>query len=146
MIRPYFIEDKKALLHILELLTPQYFDVAEKADFIKYLKTEKEDYFVIELNNQVVGSGGVNYFHSEREARISWDLIHPDFQGKGLGKQLLAHRIYHIKNQNRFDKIIVRTSQMAFQFYLKMGFETITIEKDFWAQGFDLYFMELNIK
>ena len=39
-------------------------------------------------------------------------------------------------------RITVRTSQLAFGFYEKRGFELKGIEKDYWAEGFDLYRME----
>ena len=42
--------------------------------------------------------------------------------------------------------IIVRTSQLAYQFYGKVGFELEKVEKDFWAAGFDLYLMRLELE
>jgi ribosomal protein S18 acetylase RimI-like enzyme len=41
--------------------------------------------------------------------------------------------------------IIVRTSQLAYKFYQKVGFELEKTEKDFWAKGFDLYQMKMNL-
>ena len=34
------------------------------------------------------------------------------------------------------------TSQHAYQFYEKMGFELEKIEKEYWAKNFDLYIMQ----
>jgi hypothetical protein len=39
---------------------------------------------------------------------------------------------------------MVRTSQVAYQFYQKAGFDLEKIEKDFWAKGFDLYQMKFK--
>jgi ribosomal protein S18 acetylase RimI-like enzyme len=37
---------------------------------------------------------------------------------------------------------MVRTSQHAWRFFEKMGFELQKTEKNFWAPGFDLYQMK----
>jgi len=42
--------------------------------------------------------------------------------------------------------VMVRTTQLMYRFCQKSGFELIKTEKDFWAEGFDLYQMELKIK
>ncbi|MGB0523161.1 MAG: GNAT family N-acetyltransferase [Flammeovirgaceae bacterium] len=145
MIRPYIDTDKAALVTLLRLNIPKYFDPSEEADFIAYLDYEREDYFVIEEEHQILGSGGINYFVDERLARIAWDVIHPNAQGRGLGSQLLLHRIKHIQRNSGFEQIIVRTSQLAYPFYEKNGFTLVRVEKDFWAKGFDLYLMELKL-
>lgn len=146
MIRPYRKSDQPALLQVFRLNTPKYFAPAEEQDFIEYLEHLIEDYFVIEQSNAIIGGGGVNYFEEEKGARISWDFIHPDAHGKGLGRKLVQHRIDHIKNKPHIETITVRTSQLAYRFYQKFGFELVKTEKDFWAEGLDLYQMDLKLK
>lgn len=144
MIKPYQPTHQEAVLQLLRLNTPQFFDPSEEADFVHYLTHELEDYFVIEQDGQVVGCGGINYFLDDGVARISWDMLHPEAQGKGWGAKLVQHRIDHIKAQANIETIIVRTSQLAYQFYQKCGFTLQEIVKDYWAKGFDLYQMELG--
>ncbi len=145
MIRPYKTEDKSTLVHILRLNTPEYFDPSEEKDFIEYLNNHLESYFIVEEDNSIVGSGGINYFPEEETARISWDIIHPDYQGKGIGKALTLYRIEEIKRQPNIKQIIVRTTQLVYKFYGKMGFELEKTEKDFWAPGLDLYQMRMPL-
>ena len=145
MIRPYKIEDKTKLIALLKLNIPQYFDRSEERDFIDYLNKFADHYFVVEENGSIIGCGGINYFHEESIARISWDIIHPDFQGKGIGKKLTLHRINEIRNNSSVNLIVVRTSQLAFKFYEKLGFELEKTEKDFWVKGLDLYQMKMTI-
>jgi len=74
-------------------------------------------------------------------------MIHPDYQGHGIGRLLTEHRINHIKHNSKdIELIVVRTTQLVFKFYTKMGFALNKIEQDFWAKGFDLYQMELKLK
>ena len=143
MIRPYETSDQSQVVDLLKQNIPQYFDPSELDDFLVYLEKELEDYFVFEQDQQLVGAGGINYFSEEKLARISWDFIHADFQGKGIGSQLLQFRINHIRKQSNFEKIVVRTSQLVFPFYEKNGFTLEKVVKDFWAEGYDLYEMHL---
>lgn len=145
-IRTYNSSDKKAVLELLSSNSPKYFAVSEQKDFENYLENEIEDYFVVEENATIVASGGVNYFPKEKIARISWDIVALESHGKGIGKKLLQHRINLLKSNTDVESIVVRTSQHAYLFYQKMGFEVKEVEKNFWAQGFDLYLMQrLNI-
>lgn len=140
-IRPYTVSDKSAVMNLLRLNTPAFFAPVEEKDFEQYLENELEDYFVVVENENIVGSGGINYFFDQKTARISWDMVTPTFHGKGIGKQLVIHRLQLISENHSIKHVIVRTSQHTFQFYEKMGFEIQKIEKDFWAPGFDLYEM-----
>jgi N-acetylglutamate synthase-like GNAT family acetyltransferase len=144
MIRRYIPQDKESLMKLLSLHIPQYFAPSEAGDFEEYLENHLEDYFVLEEANQIVGAGGINYFLETKSARISWDLVHPDFQGKGLGKELTLYRINHLKQNKDIEEVIVRTSQLVYHFYEKCGFVLQKTEKDFWAEGFDLYQMKLE--
>ena len=75
--------------------------------------------------------------------KISWDIIHPDYQGKSLGRKLLMYRI-EVLSYSGIKKIIVRTSQLAYKFYEKQGFTLNEIKRNYWADGFDMYSMQYN--
>ena len=141
IIREYKSEDKESILHLLRLNTPKYFSPEEEKELVYYLDHQIEHYFVIELANQLVGCGGIN-FDDETTGVLSWDIIHPGFQGKSLGRSLGNFRIEKLLEFKDVKRIIVRTSQLTYQFYEKLGFEPIEIIEDYWAKGFDLYKME----
>ncbi len=144
-IRTYQPSDKSRLITLLRLNTPTYFHPSEEEDFVAYLEKELEEYFVLELEGEIVGCGGINYFPAENLARIAWDMVHPDVQGKRVGRALVQHRIQRIQEQPKLSQIVVRTSQLANQFYAKMGFELVEIVKDYWAEGLDLYYMQRSV-
>lgn len=141
-IRPYTSEDKEQLLSIIRTNTPTYFAPEEETDFADYLENEREDYFVVESEEQIVGCGGVNYSEDKSVGIISWGMIHPDFHGKKIGTALLQHRLDVLKNTPGVNRITVRTSQLTYPFYEKNGFQLIETKKDFWAPGLDMYYME----
>lgn len=141
-IRHYTPKDKLKVINLLQLNTPEFFDESEQKDLEHYLEHEVEDYFVIEDDNSIIGAGGINYFLKENKARIAWDFIHPEQQGKGIGRLLTTHRLNHLNSFTEVHTIIVRTSQHVYKFYEKLNFKIIDIKPDFWAPGFDLYEME----
>jgi N-acetylglutamate synthase-like GNAT family acetyltransferase len=143
-IRVYNSADYNSVLQLFRSNTPQFFDPSEENSLIDYLQNEIEDYFVVEVDDEVIGSGGINYFLENRTARISWDIVRSDQQGKGVGSKLMQYRIDRLYLNKQIENIVVRTSQVAVEFYQKMGFKLVRIEKDFWATGFDLYQMELK--
>ncbi|GAA5028362.1 hypothetical protein GCM10011506_14780 [Marivirga lumbricoides] len=145
-IRPYIPSDKAAVLHLFDLNTPQFFDETEKAGLFSYLENEVEDYFVVEEKDKLIGAGGINYELQAKTAVISWDIIAPTHHGEGIGRKLMKHRIEFIRKKADIDKIVVRTSQHTYLFYEKMGFKLLEVKKDYWAEGFDLYYMEQPTK
>lgn len=140
-IREYKESDKTALIALLRLNTPQYFSHEEEADFLSYLKSEIELYFVVEDEHSIVGCGGINFLANNTVGVLSWDILHPDHQRKGIGTLLAEHRIELLNSQKKVTTIRVRTSQMACEFYRKIGFDLLEVKKDYWSKGYDLYDM-----
>ncbi len=140
-IRPYQAADKPALQNILKMNTPTYFAESEWDDYNYYLDNEFEQYYVVEADGAVVGAGGINFEAEQTTAKISWDCVHPDYKGKGIGTALLRHRLDVLADMKQVREICVRTSQMAYRFYEKNGFELTKTVKDYWAEGFDMHKM-----
>ena len=129
-------------MELLRLNTPRYFAPEEAADLEAYLDHHIEWYFVIEKEGRIIGSGGVNFTEDGRTGKISWDLLHPHFHGKGYGRKLTEYRLRKLRALQNIQIISVRTSQHVFRFYEKMGFELKEVMEDYWAPGFDLYRMQ----
>lgn len=145
IIRAYVPSDKEHVLALLRLNIPQYFAPEEEKDLEHYLENEIEGYFVMELNGELTGCGGFNFSDDGTTGKISWDFFHPAQQGKGLGAQLLRFRIEKLKEYPAVKVISVRTSQLAYRFYQKQGFEICETVKDYWAKGFDMIRMEMPV-
>lgn len=139
--KPAFFEE---LLYLIDLNIPLYFAPEEKDDFRNYLENEVEDYYILLVDNKLVGCGGINY-DDKNTAVITWDMLHPEYQGQGFGTKLLLFKLDKIKEKTNIERVIVRTSQMAHTFYEKQGFKLLETKKDYWAPGFDLYWMEKKI-
>lgn len=143
MIRKYSNSDKSRIIELFQKNTPEYFDSSEEKDLEHYLDHEVEDYFVYELDSNIIGAGGINYFTEQKLALISWDMVDPNWHGNEIGKKLTQYRISHINENQDIDTIIVRTTQLVYKFYEKFGFKLRKVEKDYWAKNFDLYQMKM---
>ncbi|SFT34598.1 N-acetylglutamate synthase, GNAT family [Lishizhenia tianjinensis] len=143
MIREFHVKDTTPLLELFDANTPKYFHPEEKEDLKHYLENEVENYFVYTFENGLVAAGGINYKPEEHTAILSWDIVHPEFQGKGIGSELVKHRLHFIAQQRIYSRCIVRTSQLVYPFYLKHNFKLISKHPDFWAKGYDMYYMKL---
>jgi len=143
-IRDYTSNDKDAVIGLLRLNTPQYFAPEEEQDLLHYLDHEIERYFVLEMNGALAGCGGINFSEDRTHGKISWDILHPQYQGLGLGSRLVRHRLEHLKTYQGLQTITVRTSQLAYKFYEKQGFVLTQVIEDYWAKGFHLYDMALR--
>ena len=142
-IRPYEKSDKAYVINLFRLNTPNYFSSEEEDDLIYFLENEREQYYVVSINKEIVGCGGYNFSEDKSTGIICRDIVHPNFQGKSIGRNLLNYRITQIKKIKSIRKITVRTSQLVYEFYEKQGFTLVEIVQDYWSKGFHLYRMEL---
>lgn len=145
LLRKYLNTDKERLLEILKRNTPQYFSPNEEKDLIYYLNNHAHNHYVVELDKVILGCGGFNLSADGSTGILSWDIFHPDSQGKGFGTALTKFRIEKIKEIESVKIISVRTSQLVYKFYEKFGLEIKEIVKDYWDKGFDLYRMDSTI-
>jgi len=59
LIKEYKNSDKVEVVNLLKLNTPAYFSPEEKKGLIYYLDNEIEKYYVIEVDNRIIGCGGI---------------------------------------------------------------------------------------
>lgn len=144
-VRPYKATDSQQLVRLFELNTPAYFDPSERSEFEAFLETNPKHYFVVEEDGNILGCGGFDVLENGTKGRLVWDFLHPTAQGKGYGTQLINHCLEELMAIETIKTIDVRTSQFAYTFYARFGFELIEIEEDYWAKGFDLYYMKLVV-
>lgn len=145
MIKPYSSAHKKELIEIFKKNIPSYFALKELAYFEDYLERFSETYCTIFDGNNIAGGIGFQISTAKNEGSITWVFLNPVAMNKGLGRTASEYCIERIKENKSITKIMVRTSQFAYLFFEKLGFKLIHKIDDYWAEGFDLFEMQLDI-
>lgn len=152
-IREYKKKDHVACMEIIRSNTPEFFGMdevplfkewlyaQEKGD-LAYSVSEKEFYFVLEENGQVLGSAGYLLLKKTNEIFLSWGMVNRKFQKLGYGKELLEYRIKSISQNFPEKKICLATTQDIAPFFEKYGFKVINIKPKFYSEFLDRYEME----
>lgn len=154
MIRPYLQNDKAFCLNIFKDNCPKYFGLNEFDDFNFWLDLEfnslSEDksnikkYFVLELNDQVIGCGGYVVNHELKLANMAWGMVDPKFHKQGYGKMLYEFRLNDIRTSFPDANVALDTSQHTYTFFERLGFKVEKITPDGYAPGLDKYDMVLQ--
>lgn len=145
-IRPFNHSDREQLTALLRHNTPAYFSPEEERDLEDYFDNHLEKYYVVIINDAIYGCGGFNLSKDGQTAMLSWDIIHPEYHGKGLGTALTHYRIQQIRQIDAVRFLSVRTSQLVYRFYTKFGLELRETIKDYWSAGFDMYRLDCPIE
>ena len=89
-------------------------------------------YLVVIEDNKVIGYGGMWFILGE--AHITNIAIHPEYRGRGRGRQLIEALIKMAAQENIFDITLeVRISNTsAINLYKSLGFEAVGIRKEFY--------------
>lgn len=141
VLRPYQKSDFEQIINLFLLNTPQYFCPPEQEDLERFLNNEIENFYVIDEDGKVLATGGSNI--KGDFGYLSWYIVHPNYHGKGLGRQLAERNLDLLKEYPRISGIKVRTSQLVYPFYEKLGFVIISTTDNYWGDGMHLYEMDL---
>jgi N-acetylglutamate synthase-like GNAT family acetyltransferase len=141
-------------MEIIKSNTPDYFAedeipvfkdwlVAQEDGKIAYPVSEKEFYFVLEENNNVIGCAGYLLLKDSTKTFLSWGMVHRKFQKLGYGKKLLEHRFDSIAQNFPNKTISLATTQEIAPFFEKYGFKPTEIKPKYFSKSMDRYEMEI---
>ena len=148
VIRNYSAEDKAHCLETFKSNVPDFFTEEEISDFENFLdqfeiRNESRDplartfFYVVESDGKIVGCGGFGDKENNKIISLAWAHVHRDYHKHGFGKLLLEYRLEKIKSLFPNQLVFIDTTQHSAPFYIKYGFVTQKITKDFYAPGLD---------
>lgn len=74
--------------------------------------------------------------------------VHPDFRGRGIGKELLES-IKSLCEEHEFRRILLEVredNEIARHLYLSMGYEAVGTRKDYYGPGQDAYLYTMQLE
>lgn len=152
-IRKYEPTDRASCIEIFNSNCPQYFDPTEiggletwlngqDSGIITYNTSAADSFSVLELDSRVIGCGGYYIVKGEECANLVWGMVHHDFHGQGMGKELLLYRLDEIRQLYPQYPVQMDTTQHTFLFFEKLGFVVTSITKDAYGPSLDRYDMK----
>lgn len=138
-IRPYISADLEDVVAIFRSNIPKYFGSEEEAGLRDFLATFSDDYFVCEIDGEVIGSGGFALNEGEENTvSLCWGMIRSDHLGNGLGRELTEFRIDAARDRYGDISLVISTSQHTQGFYEKFGFRLTEHVPDGFGPGIDI--------
>lgn len=124
------VEDFRDLVKIFKVVFENEEEISEKKQLAKLLSNPDFMVFILKQNNKVVGGLTIyvlqKYYGTKPVAYIYDVGVSPDFQGKGLGKSLIAEICKYCK-ENGFEDAYVEAESDdvdAVNFYKKTKFSS----------------------
>ena len=145
-IKSYNSEDLDAVVSIFRSNIPKYFGPEEEPGLYSFMDERAEDYYVVEVDGEVVGAGGIalNDDIDPQTVSLCWGMVRQDHLGTELGKALTEFRIDLARRKYPGLAITIGTSQHTEGFYQKFGFVTVEHKPDGYGVGIDMCRMRLG--
>jgi len=144
IIRRYKPSDIEAVVAIFRSNIGKYFVEAEEKELREFLEAFSDDYFVIEIIDEVVAAGGIA-LNEDDTISLCWGMVRTDLIGTGLGKKLTLFRMEKGREKWGDRPFVTSTSHHTEGFYKKLGFETVEHTPDGFGPGIDICKMRLAL-
>lgn len=144
IIRRYKPSDIEAVVAIFRSNIGKYFVEAEEKELREFLEAFSDDYFVIEIIDEVVAAGGIA-LNEDATISLCWGMVRTDLIGTGLGKKLTLFRMEKGREKWGDRPFVTSTSHHTEGFYKKLGFETVEHTPDGFGPGIDICKMRKDI-
>ncbi|HKZ94474.1 MAG TPA: GNAT family N-acetyltransferase [Candidatus Bathyarchaeia archaeon] len=94
------------------------------AEFVQSFSPDKDRIWLAATNGRIIGSIAI-VGHSKTTAQLRWFLVHPDYRGLGIGKELLEDAIQFCKERKYKTIFLWTTSELkeAGHLYACFGFK-----------------------
>ncbi|MEP7149096.1 MAG: GNAT family N-acetyltransferase [Acidobacteriota bacterium] len=136
-LRRYRTDDLDAVIDIFRSNIPKYFGPAEEPGLRDFLTNVSADYFVAEIDDEIIGAGGLA-LNPDKTVSLCWGMISSDHLGKGLGRELTEFRIQKASESYGNLPLVISTSQHTQGFYEKFGFRLVEHKPDGFGSGIDI--------
>jgi len=142
-VREYRSTDLLAVIRIFRSNLAKYFVEAEEKELRDFLAEYSDNYFVLEIVDEVVAAGGIA-LNDDQTVSLCWGMVRNDLIGTGLGKTLTEYRLERARETWGDLPIVTSTSQHTEGFYHKLGFQTTETIANGFGRGIDKCEMRLD--
>lgn len=111
---------------------------------IESLEVDFKKYFYLKavLDRKIIGS--VRAYEKENVCYIGRLFVHPDYQGKGIGKTLMFHIEENFKHCTTYSLFAAKRVPINLQLYKSIGYSIVNEEKI--QEGLTFVYFTKNVK
>ena len=120
---------------------PEFFAPHELDEYIDYLDKYNDSYYTVRDGDVIIGGVGIIIDREKSTGSITWIFFAEKSKGTGAGTAAVDEMLGIMRGNPDVTEFRVRTSQYAYKFFEGFGFKIDKTEKDYWAEGLDLYDM-----
>ena len=128
--RQFEPRDLDRCLELYALNEPDRFPEGVAKRYEEALTGGHSYFLVAEANGQIIASGGLSYSIRKDIAVLCFGLVHPAYQGKGIGTSLLLARLALLKPKLPAYHVFIFAVERSFGFYRRFGFQDFQAWKD----------------
>jgi GNAT superfamily N-acetyltransferase len=140
----YASAQRSACIGICAGNVPGHFTAADVEDFVRFLASTRDPYFVLVCAGRPVGCGGI-YLKRPGVAALSWGMVDARHQRTGFGTALLRGRLAEIRRTLDVRTVVLNTAPAACPFFARHGFTVSEVRRDGHGAGMDLVVMSLDL-
>lgn len=144
VFRAFASTDQAVCLALFDANCPAFFAPGERADYAEFLDSCPPGYEVCLVNDQVVGALGLTGTDTARRS-LSWILLHPQFQGRGIGLAAIT-RVTILARSTGIQTVDIATSHKTAGFFARLGAVTVHTIQNGWGLGLHRVDMLLPIQ
>lgn len=133
----YQPRDLDDVIGIFRSNIPKYFGPDEESGLRNFLAKFPDDYFVAELDGEIIGAGGIA-LNDNNTVSLCWGMVRADHLGTGRGRQLTEFRIEKAREKHGSLPLVISTSQHTQGFYERFGFRVTKHVPDGFGPGIDI--------
>ena len=109
------------------------FDIPPMTQTITNLENEFENGIILKAAYETRIVGSIRAFKKDDTCYIGRVIVHPDFQNKGIGRQMMSQIESIFKDVTRFELFTGNKDEKNLYFYQKLGykqFKTVKVNDD----------------
>jgi len=130
---PFAAARRDDCLALFDANCPAFFAPNERADYAAFLDRADEAYALAMLDDTLAGAFGV-FPGAAGRAHLNWIMLHPERQGAGLGRAIMAEAARRALALDAA-AVDIAASQHSAPFFARFGATETALTPDGWGPG-----------
>lgn len=123
---------ESACLRLFDANCPAFFAPNERPAYAAFLERLAPGYFVKREIGEVVAAFGLSDEGLPARRRLTWIMVHPDRQGEGLGRRVMA-AVSDLARAGGATTVDIAASHLSAPFFARSGAKTLSSTLNGWG-------------